>query len=69
MPDLEPWICIAAFGSWHPGVPPGVHLIYATRGGAHAPDAQRRKFLVPSPDYENGPRPFPIDIEKHKEVS
>jgi len=61
-------ICIAAYGPWHPGVPPGKHLIYATPDGSHAPGASRRKFLVPSEDYENGQRPFPIDTAKHEEV-
>lgn len=66
--NLEPWIAIAAYGSWHPGVPSGKVLMYATRGGTHAQDAPRRKFLVPAEEYANGPRPFVIDTTKHEEV-
>jgi len=66
--NLDPWIAIANYGAWHPDVPAGKVLIYATRGGLHGPEAKRRKYLVPAEEFANGPRPFPIDTTKHEEI-
>ena len=45
---LPPWTAIAVFGSWHPNVPTGKCMIYATRGGSLAADARRRRYLAPT---------------------
>jgi hypothetical protein len=61
-------MAIANYGAWHPHVPAGKVLIYATRGGSHAPEAKRRKYLVPAEEFANGPRPFHIDTTRHEEI-
>ena len=68
MLELEPWMSIACYGPWHPDVSAGKVHIYATRGGSHAPEEKRRKYLVPAEEYANGPRPFQIDLNKHEEI-
>lgn len=62
------WLSIASFGDWHPGVPPGKVLVIATENGDDAQAARRRSFHVDAKEYDSGPRPFPIDTKKHKEV-
>lgn len=57
---LPPWKAIAVFGSWHPDVPQGKCLIYATRGGSLMANAPRRKYLAPASYSFRG---IPFELE------
>lgn len=62
------WIAVAAFHSWHPGVPAGKVKVIATKDGHTAPGRQRRAFLVDDAEYNRIPWPMKIDPKKHEEV-
>jgi len=65
---LAPWMAIASYGAWHPGVPQGKVFVYATRGGTHARHAQRRKFLVPASEVAGLAPPFLVNLATAEEV-
>lgn len=64
---LPPWKAIAVFGSWHPNVPQGKSLVYATRGGSLMANAPRRKYLAPA-EWARRPLPFDINPAELEEV-
>jgi hypothetical protein len=61
------WIAIARYGDWQPGVKPGFYRVIATEGGIRKRGARRRSFLVPAAEYNQAPKPFVIDTNKHQE--
>lgn len=57
----DDWIVISALRSDHH---PGMTEVIATRGGRRDPDAEERRFLVPSAEYEPGRFGFVIDVDR-----
>lgn len=56
------WIVISALRSDHH---PGMIEVIATRGGKREQNADERRFLVPSAEYEPGRFGFVIDVDRH----
>lgn len=48
---------------------PGFTEVTATRGGHYGHDVERRRFLIPSPEYRMGRFGFVVDPERHAEYS
>jgi hypothetical protein len=46
---------------------PGFTEVIATRGGRHGHDVERRRFLIPSPEYRMGRFGFVVDPARHAE--
>lgn len=63
-----PWVEIAAYEDWHPGVEPGKVLVCATMCGARSIEAPRRKFLIDATEYRAAPKPFVVDPDIHQEA-
>lgn len=67
------YIGLAAFGDWHPEVPPGEVVVFAARGGrtANYGIPKDRAYFVVSPDEyeERSPYGFVIDEERHPRIN
>lgn len=57
----DDWIVISALRSDHH---PGMTEVIATRGGKREHDAEERRFLVPSAEYEPSRFGFVIDVDR-----
>lgn len=69
--NVNNYVTLAAFGSWHENVPQGMVGVFAGKGGrkenGQYPD-DCKEFLVPEKEYEErNELPFVIDINRHKE--
>lgn len=59
----DDWIVISALRSAHH---PAMTEVIATRGGKREHNAEERRFLVPSAEYEPGRFGFVIDVDRHR---
>ena len=57
------WVVISALRSDHH---PGMTEVIATRGGKREHNAEERRFLVPSSEYEPARFGFVIDVDRHR---
>lgn len=65
-------IARSAFGDWHPQVPEGHVVLFATRGDANPndPETESGYFLVPADEYERKPwTGFVVYPAKHVELA
>ena len=59
----DDWIVISALRSDHH---PGMIEVIAARGRKREHNAEERRFLVPSSEYEPGCFGFVIDVDRHR---